>query len=301
MFELLETRATRWSENSNTQLDIFKTASCPLEQPLSVAQFKLTAKQFAGREEYLVASRSLEPHFSREQIRLSLEFPKVLVSNQMLYRLRDFVNDAKKPLLALAGPNVVDPHGFGTMTKIAANFISHATEVNIPVISWFCELPADSSKIVQPTGEERSLIALTYALIRQLIELLPSAPSEPINVDIDDIVMLEGTLKTMDVALVLLKDLVEQVDSMLFTVLDGLQWLDDQHTSPYLGDLILTLLSASAINQQRSEQMFPLVRVLLTTTGRSYTLLDILEREVYLLADERNKTRKGGSGISLFV
>lgn len=160
------------------------------------------------------------------------------------------------------------------------------------MVSWFCELREVSSTRSGVSPETKALLSLLYALIRQLIELLPLKPKDPINVDMNEIRSLDGSTSNIDAAMRLLQDLIMQMDAPLFIVVDGLQWLDDVSTNSYLLELVKTLTSAGASTHRPDNYKVPLVRILFTTTGRSHALLDALDAGEYLLADEGGHSRR---------
>lgn len=138
----------------------------------------------------------------------------------------------------IAGATHLDSRGLSTMTKVAASFIGHAIEIGLPTISWFRDLTCDIGSLPEYTREVTTLLSPTYALIRQLVEMLPLEPEEPIGIKIDEIAGLGDKLETFDVALRVLAELISQLDITTLIMIDGQQWLDDVSTSQYVNDLL---------------------------------------------------------------
>lgn len=242
-----------------------------------------------GRENYLVASRHLELYFDRDHIREPFEVsPNLAVPSRISYRLREFVTGSGERLCAIAGSHKPDHQGMSIMTKVAGSFIAHAESLDLPVVSWFCRLHEPFDEQSGISVQEKALISLLYALLRQLIEILPLVPKCPIDIDAADFEKLDGTVATTEIALRLLQQLLDQVDSPLFIVVDGLQWLDDVSTDTWLKGLVETLMQEWASSSQGRLS----VRTLLTTTGRSAALLEVLYPDAYTLADEGGHTRR---------
>ncbi|KAM0721354.1 hypothetical protein Q7P37_002278 [Cladosporium fusiforme] len=248
---------------------------------------------FAHTKGMRASERNTFLHFDRDQVHLSVKgSADATCSSKISNRLRDFVEDAEATFLAVAGPRLLDNQGISPTTMIAASFVKHAKVTGIPIISWFCDLTDGSVEHNNDTKEAHALVSLVYALIRQLIDMFPLKPDEPIGVDIGAFERLDGALASMDSALKLLKHAIEQIDFMLFIVIDGLESLDDASTWQYLETLITTLVSVGPRSAESSEQRHPLVRVLMTTMGRSRALLGALDADVYLLADEDGRKRR---------
>ena len=292
VFDLLQNRATAWQgQQSAGAVSHSKESTLLISNPPQL-------QQEPGREAYLVASRNLEDYFDRDRLGRELESPKVVVTSEISHRLRDFISSADGAVFAIAGSRLLDQHGMGNATKVAINFINHAEEIGLPVISWFCQPPVRGQTYEEAAVEASSLVSLVYALVRQLIELLPLKPRKPIGVSIIDLESLDGTFETIGTAIQLLGALIRQIDFVVFIVIDGLQWLDDIGTMKPLSELIATLTKDVVDGRASSEtgQDAQDIRVLLTTTGRSHALLENLEPSTYLLADTGGRNRRGAAG-----
>lgn len=146
---------------------------------------------------------------------------------------------------------------------LTAKLIRLAANNAVPVLSYFCHLPRrDPLRPGNPTREAQALIALTYALLRQAIALLPPAFETTMGVDLSErrFGALDGTVRTWGVAVGVLGEVLALVPRVVVCVVDGVQWLDDASTRELLRGFVGALAA-----QER-------VKVLFTTAGRSACL-----------------------------
>lgn len=210
-------------------------------------------------------SRQLEDCFSRDRIRISAEsFDTTPVGQETVMRLQEWSQGHGSPLLWLEGPVLELDDLENPFTGIAAKFIRLAEIHNLTVISHFCELPRRTTGKHGP--EETAAISLLYAILRQLIEVLPPCLETTIDFSEDRFARLDGTMDTWSEATACLRDLSSVMSRVVFCVIDGLHWLDSRRTEMPLVELLRIF---------RTEGL----RVLFTTSGRSGCLLDDLERE----------------------
>ncbi|ELQ34945.1 hypothetical protein OOU_Y34scaffold00737g4 [Pyricularia oryzae Y34] len=132
----------------------------------------------------------------------------------------------------------------------------------IPTASYFCELRRDGRGRL--SAEVRGALALAYALIRQMVELLLVEFETAVDMSAGRLARLDGTTGTWQEVVVLMGDLLGLMPATFFCVVDGLQWLDGRDSERYLADVVGVL-------RRRG------VKVLYTTTGRSGVLVNALE------------------------
>lgn len=149
---------------------------------------------------------------------------------------------------------------------LTAKLIRLAANNAVPVLSYFCHLPRrDPLRPGNPTRETQALTALTYALLRQAIALLPPAfetTATTTGVDLSErrFGALDETVRTWGVAVGVLGEVLALLPRAVVCVVDGMQWLDDGSTKEYLREFV-----AALARQER-------VKVLFTTAGRSACL-----------------------------
>lgn len=160
-----------------------------------------------------------------------------------------------------------------TLSRISGKYASLAREAGLPVVSYTCTLPHETPQESWRTRETVELIALAYALIRQLIELLPLSPSVgTVAFEEDRFKELDGTLDTWSQALELLRDLFLATDhSILVIVINGVEILDHRSTSGRLRFLLKVL--CDWVRDKRK----PATKVLFTTAGMSRALNELLD------------------------
>lgn len=233
------------------------------------------------REQLSTNSAGLEDFFDRDRVRLLCDtISPTMVTVEALAYLTEWTKSVDAHILCVAGPGFEGDELENPMSKLAAKFIDFATSANIPVVSYFCEIKRGKERRGTNSRELQGLIELTYAMIRQMVEIV--LPEFQCLKDFSDarFAKLDGTAECWNETMVLLEDLREIVPGKVFCVIDGFQWLDDRNISEYLLQFVETL---------RSDNL----KVLFTTAGQSRCLLNHLSRAELLAFD------KPLSGIAL--
>lgn len=213
-------------------------------------------------------SRHLEDFFSRGRVRLPADaFGSASLNQELLGRLQEWAQGISAPILWLEGPADECDEFENPLTGVAAKFIEMATKHRFTVVSFFCELPRRSSG--QQAPQEQAAISLLYALLRQMIEVLPPKLDTTVDLSERRFNELDGSLNTWDNALELLSDVTSFVPGIVFCIIESFHWLDAKTTENPLTQLLQVL---------RNEKF----RVLFTTHGRSGCLLQTLGREEVL-------------------
>lgn len=230
-----------------------------------------------GPEDPLINSCHLEDHFSRNRVRLSPDdFHPMRGGSEVTTRLSEWSQGLAPPMLWLEGLTLEMDDFENPLTSIAAKVVAMVTAHQLNTISYFCEVPRTSRGIDTPEAE--GVINLLYALLRQMVEMLPPRLDTTVDLSRERFEMLDGSLSTWKEAIELFRDLVSVLSGVVFCVVDGLHWLDGEATDACLAQLLTTL---------RQHKL----RVLFTTSGRSGCLLDHLERDEILIADDLAITR----------
>jgi hypothetical protein len=207
-------------------------------------------------------------------------------------RLKDWTTNPEINFLSIAGRRSkgLEPPPMKILASMCVDF---ATTANLPAISYFCSLPQTEELRGGNTREGQALVSMTYALIRQLIELLPVQFSSAFDFAQERLSLLEGTSKSWSDTIGLLRDLVDTIPKPLFCIVDEVQILDDWSTESLIGDLTKVLRgSSSKVDRQK-------LKVLITTTGRSKALIKHLEVQELVFADRDGAVdgpaRRGGN------
>lgn len=189
-----------------------------------------------------------------------------MVPPESFREISDWARTPAPNLLWLEGPPVEGDDVENTVTMMAATVIALAEKTKLPVISYFCELRrGEKLRDGNDTMEAQAMLSLIYALIRQLIELLPPLLDTSIDLSERRFKALDGSLGTWSQATSILADLGGLMPGPVLCIIDGLHWLTDRGTDNYLSDLLKIL---------RGDKW----KVLLFTTGRSVVLQDELSR-----------------------
>ncbi|KAI7772941.1 hypothetical protein LA080_012971 [Diaporthe eres] len=205
-------------------------------------------------------SACLEDHFSRDRIRPLLDYYQPLpFEPEVISRLQEWSQGTRSFLLWIGGPFVEGPDSSNPLTLLASKVIELTDENHLSVISYFCHIRRTDGIA---SRETQSLVALLYALIRQLIELLPPRFDSDTDLSQGRFSRLSGTLDSWEEALNVFEDVLELVPGpTVFCIIDGLHVLDYRSIQRPL-----TLLLA------RLRKGGHKLRVLFTTSGRSYCL-----------------------------
>ncbi|KAF5500538.1 hypothetical protein CGCS363_v007333 [Colletotrichum siamense] len=259
---LLEEKAIRWLEYNQAQTnrqELSSTAFVSLDGPAQVSEYT--------SEKVAICSRQLEDVFYRDRVRLSHEaFESIMVPPESFREIGDWVRAPAPNLLWLEGPPVDGDDFENPVTMMAPTIIALAERTKLPVISYFCELRrGERLRDGNDTMEAQAMLSLVYALIRQLIELLPPLLDTIIDLSERWFTALDGSLGTWSQATSILADLGGLMPGPVLCIIDGLHWLTDRGTDNYLSDLLKIL---------RGDKW----KVLLFTTGRSVVLQDELSR-----------------------
>uniref|UniRef100_L7JF66 Uncharacterized protein n=1 Tax=Pyricularia oryzae (strain P131) TaxID=1143193 RepID=L7JF66_PYRO1 len=206
-----------------------------------------------------------EDYFDRTRVRLpgDLSNSPVTVQASTLAALSAWTASRERGPLWLAGRPFVEARDLANpLTRLAAAFVDLADRSAIPTASYFCELRRDGRGRL--SAEVRGALALAYALIRQMVELLLVEFETAVDMSAGRLARLDGTTGTWQEVVVLMGDLLGLMPATFFCVVDGLQWLDGRDSERYLADVVGVL-------RRRG------VKVLYTTTGRSGVLVNALE------------------------
>lgn len=216
------------------------------------------------------------------------------LNGAVIAALEDWTTGIDSRSLCVVGPSQMSGPSFTSM--IAAKYVESAAEARIPVVSVFCELrhrkAPDGSK-----PEIEALISMTYGLIRQLIELLPATIEAKPDFGAQRFKELDGSMDTWAEALTIMKDLLDLAPPTLLCVIDGFDRLEEKSTERALSDLYKALCGRVLADRETSGSP-RVLKVLFTTAGRSSCLLDHLEDDQLVFAEQSSAGRRAGKPSS---
>ena len=175
------------------------------------------------------------------------------------------------------------------ISSTSTHVVSMMESMKIPIIAHRCQ-PQESESV--------ALVSMVYSLILQLVWLLPDRFSSDKNFDGSRFTVLDGSIKSLESALILLEDLLAQAPRILVCVLDGIQMIEDgrdnaRGTGMFL-DLFLEILKESKDTK--------ILKLLLTTDGFCHRLdhaFDAGEKVDAMRAAEGFSGRGNKSRVSL--
>ncbi|KAJ5133498.1 hypothetical protein N7448_001474 [Penicillium atrosanguineum] len=244
------------------------------------------SKRRLARLELQSASKHLQAFFdSDDQI---ADLPKeVLAETSVITSLQKWARNPRSQALAVGGSQ--ETTAPSPVALISACYSVFARRSQLPVISHFCALPAHGIQGVTP--HQQGLIALTYSLIRQLIDSLPSVVDSDALLDLsaERFRMLDGTMSSWKPALALVDTLLHFLPPLLLLIIDGVDTIHDSSTDTELRDLIRVLLTHTRHQPQSASSggtgpMF-LFKVLFTVAGRPSALVETMSENQLVLTD----------------
>ena len=244
-----------------------------------------------GREDIQLYSSGFEDYFDRSATMIEHdETSATFVEWPVVAALQEWTAALESQFLCIIGPDQMTKPS--STALLAAKYAASTAASNLPVISFFCELPR-KTRSRESTQEVDALMSLIYALIRQLIDLLPLTFRPKEHLDRQSIQALDGTTRTFAGAIALLKALLDLSPAVLFCVIDGFELLDDQSTRQYLTDFVKALKGHQSGNEHMTASRRTL-KFLFTTAGRSRCLLNYLQEEELVFAESSSAGRKPG-------
>lgn len=225
-------------------------------------------------------SRQYEEFFDWDQVHLFSEsFEPIMADSTFVMRLKAFTETMESQMMY--AHNRYQGTESNSLAKAIAKYISLARESNVPVVSYFCRISSEEAP-PNRTKESIELSALLYAMIRQVVNLLPAELDKNAPMfDQTRLASLDGTLRTWDAAVSLFRDLVNSVRlPMLLVVIDGLVFLEDdfEHSTDGKIDKLIRCLKELV---DSSEVDGPILKILFTTEGLSDPLCQELdERDI---------------------
>ncbi|KAL4894972.1 hypothetical protein BDV59DRAFT_174226 [Aspergillus ambiguus] len=243
-----------------------KTVYIPLQLSLVEPRIMDVSTTESRWTSYTVSlnSKGLEDFFHRDRLRFMVEHTEpVMINQDTLLSLSEWSASVTRRVLWLKGPDIEAEEIDNPLSMLAAKIIDMAQRSGVPVISYFCEIRRNEPLRPGNTKEVQATLSLLYALIRQLVELLLPEFDAASDLSESRFDRLDGTLKSWEHAIALLRDLIHLGPDPVFCVVDGFHWLDDPSSYWHLKALLEVLLGGK-------------LKVLFTTAGRAACLDDAI-------------------------
>lgn len=191
------------------------------------------------------------------------------VPGLVVVRLKEWLASPRSDLLWIIGSN----SPWGSEASLAASHILDiATSARLPCVSFRCT-PIIDLPHVSEDGKTRCvtfLVALLYSIAHQLLCLVPETFEDGYDLE-EAIQAMNGVEDSIPGALETIEVLLRHRTPLLLVILDGLEFIEDDDTVPYLRNLI---------NILHSRQSDSRLKVLLASHGflESGIDLDVEER-----------------------
>lgn len=243
-------------------------------------------------ESIRLASRHFEDYFTWEHVHPFIETPSPLLADTaFVVRLNDFTTSMESQLLYAYGR--FHTQGPGILDKSALVYKTLAQEAGVPVVSYFCELSHDDPP-PDRSRESVELSALLYALLRQVIDLLPTNNTEVATfLGEERFSTLDGTLRTWKDALELFENLVDGVRlPLLLFVVHGLNILEEEAQGIAAEALEGLVQCFARLANPLTGDEGTVIKVLFTTSGLSEVLLDLLDEDCVIACNSSSGPAK---------
>lgn len=236
-------------------------------------------------QELFDSSQALQAYYERDRFRLKFAGAEAsLIPPDIVLGLSDWLkaSSSTSSLLWLCADQATfSQDQENPMSMIAAKLIDIVAGVNLPsggklyFASYFCRLQRkEPLREGNPSKEAQAAVALLYAIIAQLFDIMRQiSASDPgvrfedaLCLTPEDILELDGSLRTWDRGMEVLDALAKLMPSGTLCVIDALHWLDSRGTEAQLRRLIGVLRSSS------------MLKVLFTTSGRCAALAKEMTR-----------------------
>lgn len=216
------------------------------------------------------ASAVLDQFFDYDHILVHSPSFDTFAEAEVIQRLQMWTVNPASSLMALSGPASLSESSSSQL--IASNYVRAARAAGLPCISYFCSLTNEEP----PKGRLREtigLVSLVYALIKQLISHIPLQSNASTTAKYaEEFSQLDGTLRTWNIALSLLKSLLALSERpLMLVVVHGLELLEHEATNEYLNALV-NILKDFTDRKADNENHGRLIKVLFTTSGVSHVL-----------------------------
>ncbi|KAJ5176173.1 uncharacterized protein N7482_002050 [Penicillium canariense] len=254
----------------------------------SAFEWSRVSKRRLARLELQNASKHLQAFFDTDDQIADLEPDvQILAEGNVVTSLQKWVTNPRSQALAVGGS---ESNVFPNPTAlISACYASAARRARLPVIAHFCSLP--STEVPGLTLHQQGLVALTYSLIRQLVDCLPTVVDSDSLLDLsaERFRQLDGTMSSWKAALALVDTLLHFVPPLLVCVIDGIDTIHDASTDAALRELIRVVLTHTRHQPQAANSECPsptfLFKVLFTAAGRPSALVETMSENQLILSE----------------
>ena len=236
----------------------------------------------------------LEAYFSQSQIDPDqIDGSITHIERQALDASQLWISGPRSDLLYIRWPAVLMNAAPGT--SFSTRLVHMLSDANIPVLSYFF------SDVHSINGEgdgdvERALVAMIYALIWQLSNLLPrTIVDHAPYMTVENFANLDGTVWSLNIALDLLATLLVQTrQPVLFCIIDGLHCFDMLDASVDIRQALEALIALLSVHVERLSNLERTFKLLFTSSGFSELLMEGVNPEKIAWLDQGPKGKRPG-------
>lgn len=244
------------------------------------------SKRRLARLELQSESKHLQPFFDCDDQIANLDpDAKVITEGGVIKSLQKWITSPRSQALAVGGPQSTEL--LSPVSMISASYALFAREARLPTLSHFCKLP--TKEVPGQTQHQQGLISLTYSLIRQMIDTLPTVVDSDALLDLtaERFRPIDGTLASWTSALSLVDTLLHFAPPLLVCIIDGIDIIHDESTDVALRELIRVLLTHTRHQPPSGDSSGPtfLFKVLFTVAGRPSALVETMSENELVLSE----------------
>ncbi|KAF1958094.1 hypothetical protein CC80DRAFT_560331 [Byssothecium circinans] len=214
--------------------------------------------------------------------------PTVEIASKMQDWMSNTATSFTSVLLWVSSPDVSE--AFPSSRAAALTVLMAAWCTELPIISHFCERPRTTNIPSGRDVEKVGLIGLIYSLIAQLLKF--NVTDDSFEVAKGQMAKLDGSDDSWIVALEIFSKLWKTTPQLSYCIIDGLNEFGFSEGASWSSDLLKVLLDPERLRRG-------CVKILLTTTGHSRILLDLVPMEDRVIANsEARKAVRGGQWVT---
>lgn len=219
----------------------------------------------------------MEAYFERDHTRRAYVRDRLSLPAENVSRWKKWMEAGSSRFLVQCGYD--SRQSRGVLSRFASRLVDSASKSGTPVISYFCTLECtrEAARSSGQTRQQHAMIAMVYAVIRQLIEMSPFSFDQQFDAIAGHISCLDGTLQRLPDALKALSALISLAPPILYLIIDGVDNFDNSSTCDALNNFISTLRHHLDIATG------PIIKVMFTTNLMSRTLKRAAKQGEYVL------------------
>ncbi|KAL8795189.1 MAG: hypothetical protein Q9195_002344 [Heterodermia aff. obscurata] len=179
------------------------------------------------------------------------------------------------------------------VTVAAARMIKEAEQIELPTISFFCDVAAPDHVQHSRTKDEEipPLLGLVYSLIYQLSKLIPPLTDMASVVPLSQAASLKPSLTSWPSSLQILSNLLKIAPPFLLCIIDGYYAFESSTTNSAATHELLEVLRKTGLMEQK------VFKTLFTNSSRAFSLVQEVSWDQSEIIEGRGRARDGWGGL----